>query len=167
MQCLQIAAYLKPIKVWPLGLSRTTAALLFTESPQHRWLMSSCWNLGKSIANFSIQVKRCQRLICSTMFWKHLPILWTYFHILSKHLCCVFSFPFYFFYQSTKPNSCFMSNIAVESKASLWRWRQDERLEGRRVNLHSVHHCLISPKGMQNAGEGQEEKGRREDEQQI
>lgn len=40
-------------------------------------------------------------------------------------------------------------------------------LKGGRVNLHSVRHCLISPKGMQNAGEGQEGKGRREDEQQI
>lgn len=163
MQCLQIAAYLKPIKVWPLGLSRTTAALLFTGL---RWLMSSCWNLEKSVANFSIQVKRCQRLICSTIFWKHLPILWTCFPILSKHLCCVFSFPFYFLYQSTKPKSCFMSNLGVESKASLWRWRQDERLEGRESQSAFSPSLFDFPQGNAEWERGRR-KGRREDEQQI
>lgn len=29
MQCLQIAAYLKPIKVWPLGLSRTSSSVIY------------------------------------------------------------------------------------------------------------------------------------------
>lgn len=65
----------------------------------------------------------------------------------------------FFFYQSTEPHSGDMLNIGLESKPAVGEMKD---LKGGRVNLHSVHHCLISPEGMQNVGEGQEEKGRRE-----
>lgn len=159
MPCLQTAAYLNPIKVWSVGLSRTTGALLFPGLFGTQMIdefLVDYWEI-----NLSFKVQD----------W----FLWTYFRILRKRLDCVHgrfacfcSFP------------CFL--LLPEHRTKLrwhvkhWTGKQGrlshadgkmKDLKGGRVNLHSVHHCVISPEGMQNVGEGQEEKGRREAKQQL